>query len=133
MGGIAVRSRRKLGKVGRGPCLSTGSIGVGDCIEGRPREGSYGLVLDEELQLSTADLGAAGGEGPLFASLSLLLDEPSYILGTRPPLSSSFSSSMDNRLRLLELGEWTYSGGVIVPAIPPVGDVADEGVLAEPS
>lgn len=43
---------------------------------------------------------------------------------------SSTSSSTDTRLRLVEFGEWTYSG-VDNPGAEATGDVAERGVLDE--
>lgn len=61
--------------------------------------------------------------------LSIGLGGLLYSLGTRLTRSST-SSSSDTRLRLFELGEWTYSG-VDKPGAEATGDVAERGVLAE--
>ncbi len=55
-----------------------------------------------------------------------------YSLGTRLNLSS-FSSVMESRRLLLELGECTYSGGLVALANPATGDAVAESVLPEAS
>jgi|SRR3569833_1008007 len=99
---------------------------MGDRIDGRPADvGRYGLVLEEPAQLSVAERGARVGEAPGPCSEADLGEVVVYSLGTRL-IRSSLSSSIDRRRRLCELGEWTYSGGVMTPGRPTTGDVAAE-------
>lgn len=108
------------------------SMATGDRIVGGGPPGRYGLAREELAQLSALDRGSVAlratgervrwlprlwndGDGPL-----------EYSRGTRLTLSSC-SSSNDSLLRLFRLvGECTYSGGVMVPGGPAIGDVVDD-------
>jgi hypothetical protein len=83
-----------------------------------------------KLHVSMAGLTGAAGDGALITWSCPLLPGLAYSRGTRFALWESFSSPIDNRLRLFELGEceWTYSGGVRVPWVLMLGEAVG-GVL----